>query len=165
MKIILTQDVENLGHAMDVVEVADGYARNYLFPRTLAMPATKSALANLDHLRKIEDQKQAKLKGGAEEAAAKLNGQTLLFEDANVGSEGRLYGSIGTANIVDALKAQFGADVDRHQVLLSDPIRSEGFYTVPLRLHREVTVDMNVKVGNPKEEAPEEAPAEEAVAA
>lgn len=170
MKIILTQDVEKLGHAMDVVEVADGYARNFLFPRSLAMPANKGTLANLENLRRIEEGKQAKLKVAAQEKSSKLDGQTLLFEDANVGSEGRLYGSIGTANLADALKAQFDVEVDRHQILLNDPIRSEGFYTVPLKLHRDVTVQMKVKVGHPSDEAAasestgessnEEAPAE-----
>lgn len=159
MKVILTQDVEKLGHAMDVVTVADGFARNYLLPRSLAMVATKSALSNLETLKKQEDFRQAKLKAGAEEIAAKFSGQTLVIADANVGAGGRLYGSIGNHDISDALKAQFGAEVERRQVLLEEPIRAEGFYTVPVKLHREVTVPLRVQVGNPAEEVA--APAEE----
>jgi large subunit ribosomal protein L9 len=159
MKVILTQDVEKLGHAMDVVTVADGFARNYLLPRSLAMVATKSALSNLETLKKQEDARQAKLKAGAEAIAATFAGKTLVIADANVGAGGRLYGSIGNHDISDALKAQFGAEVERRQVLLEEPIRAEGFYTVPVKLHREVTVPLRVQVGNPAEE--EAAPAEE----
>lgn len=169
MKVILTQDVEKLGHAMDVVVVKDGYARNYLMPRQMAMTATKSALANLEHLKKIEEGKQAKLRAGALEQAAKLEGQTLAFEDANVGEGGRLYGSYGTANIAKAIAEQFGVEVERRQIALDSDIRSEGFYSVPVKLYRDVIVDLKVKVGNPSEEvapaATEAAPATEEVAA
>ena len=165
MKVILTQDVEKLGHAMDVVIVKDGYARNYLFPRSMAMTATKSSLASLDNMKSVEDRRQAKLKTGAEELAGKI-GDTLDFADANVGEGGRLFGSITAARIVEQLKAQYGVDVERRQVLLQDPIHAEGFYTVPLRLHRDVTKELRVKVGNPAEEtaAPAEAPTEEVAA-
>ena len=160
MKVILTQDVEKLGHAMDVVTVADGYARNYLFPRSMAMAATKSSLASLDNMKAVEDRRQAKLKTGADELASKI-GDTLDFNDANVGEGGRLYGAITSARIVEQLKAQYGVDVERRSVLLQDPIHAEGFYTVPLRLHRDVTKQLRVKVGNPVEatEAPAEAEA------
>ncbi len=153
MKVILTQDVDKLGHAMDVVVVKDGYARNYLMPRSMAMTATKSALANLENLKKIEEGKQVKLRAGALEQAAKLEGQTVLFEDANVGEGGRLYGSYGTNDIAQAIKAQLGVEVERRAVGLDDPIRTEGIYTVPVKLYRDVFVDVKVKVGNPSEAA------------
>jgi large subunit ribosomal protein L9 len=162
MKVILTKDVEKLGNATDVVEVADGYARNYLLPRSLASAATKSALANIENLKKQDERRQGKLRVAAQEKAAGIQGQTLLFEDANVGTGGRLYGSIGSHDIADALLAQFGVEVDRHMVLLNEGIRAEGFYTVPVKLHRDVVVSMAVKVGNPAVEA---APGEVAEAA
>lgn len=162
MKVILTQDIEKLGASHEVVEVADGYARNYLLPRSLALTATKSAMANLDNLKRVDERRQNRLRGAAQQEAAKLEGKTLEM-DAKVGSEGRLYGSLNNADIAKAIKANFEVAVDRKDVLLADTIRTEGFYTVPVKLHRDVTVDLKVKVGNPEPE-PEvteaEAPAE-----
>ena len=153
MKVILTQDVEKLGHAMDVVTVADGFARNYLFPRSMAMSATKSAMASLDNMKAVEERRQAKLKTGAQELATKI-GDTVHFPDANVGEGGKLYGAITAANIAEQLHKQYGVEVERKFVLLQDPIRAEGFYDVPLRLHRDVSKTVRVKVGNPTEAAP-----------
>ena len=149
MRVILTQDVEKLGQAMDVVTVADGFARNYLLPRSLAMAATKGAMASLENLRKQEDRRQDKMRGGAQQMADKLSGTTLDYADANVGSGGRLYGSIGPADIAQMLKDRFDVEIDKRNVLLADPIRAEGFYTVPLKFHRDITVDLAVKIGNP----------------
>ncbi len=156
MKVILTQDVEKLGHALDVVEVADGFARNYLMPRSLAMAATKSSMANLDNLKRHDERRQAKLRVAAQAEADKIGDKVLEFADANVGAGGRLYGSFGNADIAERLKSQFDVEIDRRNVLIAEPIRAEGFYTVPLKLHRDITVDLKVKVGNP---APEAAPA------
>ena len=149
MRVILTQDVDKLGQAMDVVTVADGFARNYLLPRSLAMAATKGALASLENLRKQEDRRQDKLKGGAQIEADKLKDQTLDYSDANVGLGGRLYGSIGSADLAEMLKERFGVEIDKRNILLQDPIRSEGLYTVPLKFHRDITVQLPVKIGNP----------------
>lgn len=151
MKVILTKDVEKLGHSLDLVEVADGYARNYLMPRSLAMPATKSALANLETLKKHDERKQGKLRVAAQEMADKIGEGTLDFGDANVGSGGKLYGSFGNADIAAKLQSQFGVEVDRRSILIPEPIRAEGFYSIPLRLHRDITVTLNIKVGNPTE--------------
>lgn len=150
MRVILTQDVDKLGQAMDVVTVADGFARNYLLPRSLAMAATKGALASLENLRKQEDRRQDKLKGGAQIEADKLKDKTLDYSDANVGLGGRLYGSIGSADLAQMLKDRFDVEIDKRNVLLQDPIRSEGFYTVPLKFHRDITIELPVKIGNPK---------------
>ena len=149
MRVILTQDVDKLGQAMDVVTVADGFARNYLLPRSLAMAATKGALASLENLRKQEDRRQDKLKGGAQIEADKLKDRTLDYSDANVGLGGRLYGSIGSADLAEMLKERFGVEIDKRNILLQDPIRSEGLYTVPLKFHRDITVELPVKIGNP----------------
>jgi large subunit ribosomal protein L9 len=146
MKVILTQDVEKLGGSHEVVEVADGYARNFLLPRQLAVPATKSAMANLDNMRRVGERRQERLRGASEEQARKLEGQTLVIP-AKVGSAGRLYGSIGTADIVKQLKDDFGLELDRKQVLLSEPIRVTGLHPVPLVLHRDVKIQLMVQVG------------------
>src|SRR4051812_23479625 len=103
MKVILTQDVEKLGHATDVVEVADGFARNYLFPRSLASVATKSSLASIENLKRQEEKKQGKLRVAAQEQAVKIEGKTLMFADAHVGTGGKLYGSIGHQDVAEAL--------------------------------------------------------------
>ena len=158
MRVILTQDVDKLGQAMDVVTVADGFARNYLLPRSLAMAATKSAIAQLENLRKQEDRRQEKLRGGAQEMADKLKDVTFDYAEANVGSGGRLYGSIGSADIAQMLKERYDVEIDKRNVLLQDPIRSEGLYTIPLKFHRDITVELPFKVGNPAPAA--EKPAE-----
>ena len=150
MRVILTQDVDKLGQTMDVVTVADGFARNYLLPRSLAMAATKGALSQLENLRKQEDRRQDKMKGGAQIEADKLKDVTLDYSDANVGLGGRLYGSIGAADLAQMLKDRFDVEIDKRNILLQDPIRSEGLYTVPLKFHRDITVELPVKIGNPK---------------
>ena len=146
MKVILTQDVEKLGGSHEVVEVADGYARNFLLPRQMAVPATKSAIANLDNTRRVGERRQERLRGAAEEQSRKLEGQTLVIP-AKVGSAGRLYGSIGTADIVKQLKDDFGLELERKQVLLSEPIRVAGLHPVPLVLHSSVKIQLMVQVG------------------
>ena len=160
MKVILTQEVEKLGDTHEVVEVADGYARNYLMPRGLAIAANKSAMANLDNLKRVEDRRQNRLRGAAEEQAAKLNGKTLVVE-ANTGKEGRLYGSITNADIAEALKEQFDVEVDRRQITLGDSIRMAGVHAVPVNLHRDVKIQVAVQVGDLSQlPAVEEAPVE-----
>lgn len=164
MKVILTQDVEKLGLSHEVVVVADGFARNYLFPRSLAVAGTKSALANLENMRRFDERKQERLRGGAREQANKFEGKTLVFGDAHVRTGGRLYGSIGTADIAEAIKSQFDIEVDRKLVHLPETIRSEGWYTVPVKFHRDVVVQLKVKVGNPPAEVVAAPPTEEAPA-
>ena len=164
MKVILTKEVENLGDTHDIVEVADGYARNYLVPRGMAISANKSAMANLDQLKKVEDRRQNRLRGAAQEQADKLNGQTLIVE-AHTGKEGRLYGSITSADIAEALKKQFDVEIDRKQVILGDTIRTAGVHAVPVNLHRDVKIQVAVQVGDLSQlPAVEEAPAEPAEA-
>ena len=160
MKVILTQDVENLGSTHEIVEVADGYARNYLVPRGFAIAANKSALANLDNMKKVEDRRQNRLKGAAQQVADKIGSETLVLE-ANTGKEGRLFGSITSADIADALNKKFGVEVDRKQVILGEPIRVAGVHAVPVHLHRDVKIQVPVQVGDLSQlPAPVEAPAE-----
>ena len=147
MKVILTEDVEKLGQSNEVVEVADGYARNFLLPRSLAVPATASAIANLDNTKRVHERRQTRLRGGAEQIAAQLQGKTLVMP-AKIGSGGRLYGSIGTQDIAEKLHSQFGIELDRRQVLLEDTIREAGTFTVPVKLHRDVQAEVSVQVGD-----------------
>jgi len=147
MKVILKQDVEKLGAAHDLVEVADGFARNYLLPRSMAEVATKSALANLDNNKRVDERRQNRLRGAASTQAATLDGQTVIMP-ARIGSNGRLYGSIGAADIATQLKSALGQEIDRRQIHLAEPIRSTGVYTVPVVLHRDVTANIKVQVGD-----------------
>lgn len=146
MKVILTQEIEKLGGAHEIVDVAEGYARNFLVPRSLAIPATKSALANLDNLKKVGARREARLRGAAEEQAKQFEGKTLVIE-AKTGEGGRLFGSVTPADIAAALKAQLGVEIDRKQVHLDESIRSAGEYSVPVALHREVRPEIKIQVG------------------
>lgn len=146
MKVILTQDVEKLGASHEVVDVNEGFARNYLVPRSLAVVATKSALSNIDAMKRTEARRQARLRGEAETVATKLEAQPL-FIDAKTGEAGRLFGSVGTADIANRIKEVFEVTIDRHQVQLEDAIRSAGEYTVPVKLHNDVSAQVKVQVG------------------
>ena len=161
MKVILTQEVENLGASHEIVDVAAGYARNFLVPRGMAMAATKSAMANLDNTKRVDERRQNRLRGGAQNEAAKVEGKTLVMP-AKVGTGGRLYGSIGTQDIADELKKQFDVTVDRRMIQLSEPIREVGVYPIPVNFHRDVKIQLVVQVGDapaPTEAAPAEAAA------
>ncbi len=147
VKVILTEEVEKLGGSNEVVDVADGYARNFLLPRSLAVPATKSALSNLSNTIRVDERRQTRLRGAAETQAKTLENQTLVMP-VKLGNAGRIYGSIGTADIVKQLKAALGVELERKQVLLDEPIRSVGRYPVALSLHRDVKTNINVQVGD-----------------
>lgn len=159
MKVILTQEVEKLGGTHQVVEVADGYARNYLLPRSLALPATKSALAGLNNLKRVDERRQNRLRGAAEAQAGQLNGKTVVIA-ARAGTAGRLYGSVSAADIARQVQQDLGIEVDRKHVLLDEAIRSTGVYPVSVALHRDVQVQIMVQVGD----APAEPAAPDATA-
>jgi large subunit ribosomal protein L9 len=170
MKVILTEDVDKLGDLHEIVEVADGYARNFLLPRSLATPATKSALANLDNVKRVGERRQARLKIAAEAVAAQLADKTVVVE-ARIGSGGRLYGSIGNADIAEQVQKSFGVEIDKKTILLAEPIRQTGLYRVPVKLHRDVQIKLPVQIGDtpeggwPEEQAaPVEAETAEATA-
>ena len=147
MKVILTQEVEKLGASHETVEVSEGYARNFLLPRSLAIPATKSALANLDNMKRVAERRITKLRGAAEEQAKSIEGKTLVLE-ARTGEKGRLFGSVTTADIAEALKNQFGVEIDRKQIQLDESIRTAGEYSVPVALHRDVKPEVKIQVGD-----------------
>ena len=154
MKVILIQDVVNIGHAGDVKNVADGYARNYLIPRGLALQATPGAMKEFRAQRESDARHEAHMAARAEALAERLRHVTLTFE-AKVGEKGRLYGSITPADIAEALERETGQQFDRRKHIISEPIREVGAHTVQIRLRADVTAEIQVLV-KPAGEEPAE---------
>lgn len=144
MKVILTQTIETLGIIGSEVDVANGYARNYLLPRKKAVPATDANRKRLEHERAKFEQQIAKEKATAQEMAARLEGVSCTIP-ARVADEDRLYGSVKVRDIVDALADQ-GIVVDKRKVLLTEPIKTLGSYTVPVRVYADVEPEITVEV-------------------
>jgi len=145
MKVILRADVPDVGHKGDVLDVADGYGRNYLVPRGLAMAASKGALAQAESMRRARAVRDVHDREAAEEVATKLTPLTITIP-ARAGAEGRLFGSVTPAEVAAAVQAQAGVEVDRRRLHLDEPIRALGAHEVPLRLHPDVEVRLNVEV-------------------
>ena len=168
MEVILKQDVENLGHRGEVVKVAPGYARNFLLPKKLAMEATAANKAVIEQMKAAAARRSATEKAQAEELVAKLAPVVLSFTRKS-GESGHLFGSVTSADIAAELAAA-GFEIDRKKIHLSEPIKTLGDTTVAIKLHREVTAQVKVKVlAEATEEVapepvPEEAPAAEAAA-
>lgn len=145
MEVILKTDVAKLGHKDDIIEVKPGYGRNYLIPKGIAVLATESAKKVLAENLKQRAHKQAKIRQDAEELAAKLEGLTLTIA-AKASSTGKIFGSVNTIQIAEALQKQ-GFEVDRKIILIKDEnIKELGSYTATVKLHREVKVDININV-------------------
>jgi large subunit ribosomal protein L9 len=146
MKIILQKPVEKLGAPGDVVEVADGYAQNYLVPRGLAVAASKGAVKHSESLKRAHASKMEKSKGDAEDIASAL-GSLPLRITAKAGEDGKLFGSITSADVAEAIEsAAEGVEIDKKAVTLDEPIRSTGSHVVHVKLHPEVTADVTVEV-------------------
>jgi large subunit ribosomal protein L9 len=145
MKIVLREDVDKLGRKGDLVDVADGYARNYLVPRGLAMKATKGVAAQAESMRRNRQAREVRDRTAAEELAGRLNTGPLTV-GARAGEGGKLFGSVTSADIVAALLEATGIEIDRRSVMLDDPIRELGEVEVPVRLHPEVVVPLVVAV-------------------
>ncbi|MDO8587030.1 MAG: 50S ribosomal protein L9 [Armatimonadota bacterium] len=156
MKAILIRDVKDLGGAGDVVSVADGYARNFLIPRRLAIEATAGSLKALDRQRSMEGNKSEKQLDNAQQIAARL-GEISVTIVGKTGEGTRLYGSVTGQDIADALKAQHGIEVDKRKIDVIEPIKSLGSYTVPIRLARTVTADLKIEVTSENAPAPKSA--------
>jgi len=144
MEVILREHVEKLGERGEIVKVADGYARNYLLPRKLALPATEGNRKHVERERKIVESREAEEKGKAEGVAARLAGVEIVIA-RRVGDTAQLYGSVTAGDIADFLKAK-GFDIDKRKLILPEPIKTIGDHNVPLKLHREVTAPLTVKV-------------------
>ena len=144
MEVILREHVDKLGNRGEIVKVADGYARNYLLPRKLALPATDGNKKHVERERKIMETREAEEKGQAETIAARL--ATIDISIARrVGETDQLYGSVTAADITEYLKTK-GFEVDRRKLILPEAIKAIGEFDVPLKLHRDVTVPLKVKV-------------------
>jgi large subunit ribosomal protein L9 len=144
MEIILREHVEHLGKRGEIVKVSDGYARNYLLPRKLALPATDGNRKHVERERKIMETRESEEKGQAEGIASRLNAIDIVIA-RRVGDTDQLYGSVTSSDIAEFLKAK-GFDIDRRKLILPEPIKAIGEHTVPLKLHREVTVPLKVRV-------------------
>jgi large subunit ribosomal protein L9 len=155
MKVILLEEVEHLGDIGDLVEVAEGYGRNYLLPKGLAARATPRNVKAIEHERRLQADRLRKAKGAAEEFAQQM-GRLSLQILRKVGEGDRLYGSVTSQDIAEAA-AKEGVALDRRKILLKDPIKSLGVFQVPLKVHPEVTATLQVWVVR---EGPPEALAE-----
>lgn len=144
MKVIFTQDVKGKGKKGEVKNVAEGYARNFLIPRGLAVPANESNMKQLQHQNKIEEQRRAKEQQEAEQLAKTIEAMKLEI-GAKAGEGGRLFGSITNKQIAEEL-AKKNIKVDRRKIELPEPIRTLGVTQVPVKLHPEVTATINVHV-------------------
>jgi large subunit ribosomal protein L9 len=144
MEVILREHVDNLGRRGDIVKVADGYARNYLLPRKLALLATDGNRKHVERERKIMETREAEEKSQAEAIATRLASVEIAIA-RRVGDTEQLYGSVTAVDIAEYLKGK-GFEVDRRKLILPEPIKTLGSHNVPLKLHREVTVPLTVQV-------------------
>ena len=143
MEVILREDIDNLGTRGEVVKVAPGYARNFLLPRKLAVPATESNKKIVEQERQAHLRKEAKAAGEAAELAKLMNGVTITIRQ-KAGENDQLFGSVTAQDVIDALAKQ-GYTIDRKKLSL-DPVKQLGEYKVPVKLHREVTAEITLIV-------------------
>ena len=145
MKVILMNDVKPLGNAGAVVEVANGYARNYLLPRGLAAEASKGAIALLEQQKRARSRREAEAQADAENLAKLLEGKQILVS-AKSGGNGRLFGTVTSSQVAEAIAADLNVQVDRHKIEMPDNIKSLGAYPVEIRLGRSIIAKTTVKV-------------------
>ena len=144
MKIILLDDVSKVGRRGEVREVSDGYARNFLIPKKLALSATAGNLKNLEHIKTQQDAKADRAKADAESLRSRV--EALVYEERRQASEeGKLFGSVTSQDIADFL-ARHGLKIDRRRITLDEPIKTLGEFSVSMRLHPEVTAQLRVTV-------------------
>ena len=144
MKVILREDVENLGRGGDLVEVKNGYGRNFLIPRGLAVVANPKNIREVEHQKSVAAAKAAKLKASAEAVARRL-ADTPIALKRKVGEQDKLYGSVTALDIVEALAGR-GLKLDRRAIDLPEPVKTLGDFEVPVKLHREVVGKVKLKV-------------------
>ena len=145
MEVILIKDVEGLGNEGEVVNVADGYARNYLMPKGLALQATKANLRSLKAKREAQERKLQKELANAENIAKQLANSKITIR-RKAGEGGRLFGSVTPKDVADAIEKTLGIAVDKRRIDLVEPIKAIGSYTVSMKLHSEVSAKINVEV-------------------
>ena len=147
MKVILRADLNDVGKKGDIVDVSDGYARNYLVPKGFALRATDGNIQQASAMRRARDVRDARDRGAAEEVASKLVPKIITIK-AKAGAEGRLFGSVTTSDVATAVQEQTGIELDRRKVHLDEPIKSLGTHQVPARLHADVEFAVTVEVVN-----------------
>jgi large subunit ribosomal protein L9 len=144
IQVILTEDVEKLGDAGDVVRVKNGFARNFLIPQGKAMLATEGRVKQIEHQRRVIDERVRREVKSLQQTAAEMAKAELIFL-RQAGEEGKLFGSVTSADLFERLR-ELGFEVDRRKIALPDPIKELGEHTVEVRLHREVNVNLRVTV-------------------
>lgn len=145
MKVIVLKDTKNVGKKGDAIEVSDGYARNFLIPKGIAMEATASNLKDLERQKAAEAERKATDKASAEKVKEKLSGLEILVT-TKAGEGGRIFGSITSKDISDALKAQHGVEIDKKKIVLDAPIKETGTYKIEAKLYQEVSGTLNVTI-------------------
>jgi large subunit ribosomal protein L9 len=145
MKVVLLQDVKDLGKKGELVNASDGYARNFLFPRKLAVEATAGKLKEIEDKKSSEKNKKDRELAAAKELAEKINKLEISFK-TKAGENGKLFGSITGKDVADAIKAQHKIEVDKKKVVLHDAIKTLGTYQVEIKVYPEISAKINVKV-------------------
>jgi large subunit ribosomal protein L9 len=145
MKVVLRDDVENVGVKGDVVDVAPGYARNFLVPRGLAIPASTGVVRQAEAMRRNRTAREQRLREAAEAVAARLAGQTVEVR-VRAGEAGKLFGSVTNADLAEAIATALGVEVDRRAIDLAEPIKELGEFAVVVRLHADVTPAVAISV-------------------
>lgn len=145
MQIILTQDVKSLGKKGEMVNVSDGYARNFILPKKLGLEATPKNLNDLKLQKAAEEKKQKEILEEAKVFAKELESKIIEVK-IKAGEGGRTFGSVSTKEIATVLKTDFGYEIDKKKLQLNDPIKTVGMHTVPVKLHPQVTAELKVKV-------------------
>src|ERR671911_104526 len=145
VKVVLRDDIENVGRKGDLIEVTDGFARNYLVPRGLAMKATKGVVQQADAMRRNRDARDAREREAAQALADQLTGQRIELR-ARAGEGGRLFGSVTAADVVQAGRVPNGVELDRRKTQLADPLKELGAAEIPVKLHTDVEVTLSVDV-------------------
>ena len=158
MKVILLKELKGRGGEGDVIEVANGYANNYLLTQGYAIKATKGNIKQLEERRHNIEKREAKRIADAEALKAAIDGKTVLI-DAKVGDEGQLFGSVTNTMVADAIKNELGVEVERKRIELNRAIKTSGLHTIKVSLYREIAAELHLQVGKPAvEEVAEEAP-------
>ncbi len=154
MKVILKETIEKLGYTGDVVNVSSGYARNYLFPRGLAIEYTSGNLKSIEHLKKKEWEKRNREILEAKELADRIGGLDITFL-VKVGKDGKLFGSITNKDIAQYLSDNYQIEIDRKKIEQNEPIKKTGDYQANIRLHKEVNAHIRIKVAGEEEDKKE----------
>lgn len=145
MRVILKQDIKGIGKADEVINVSPGYARNYLFPRALAVEANETGMSELKKKHDVLEHKGEKALAEAKAIAEKLCAARVIIK-AKAGAGSKLYGAITAQDIATAAKSKTGITVDKRKLQITEPIKTAGMHTVPVKLHRDVTCDLKVEV-------------------